>query len=159
MAQKPIQKVIRNDKEEMPQGLSLETKNHMYGKRETLADEKAEARKDAEQAQATQDQELRRTRKHQMDALTVALGCSGYFHHMSWTWFSLRIGGTAKRAFDYPLSVTRFYHEINLAIDIGPEDPARAQYKKDLLKANNIEYVHCKDSEAVDKMVRERRTN
>lgn len=71
-----------------------------------------------------------------LDPLTENLGCTSYYHKMRWHWLSENICGVR-----YPLEVSRYYHDIKLAIDIGADAKVKTDIKKHLMQENGIEYV------------------
>lgn len=76
-------------------------------------------------------------RRNRLDPLTEHLGCTGFFFKMRWPWFFFEAYGVKD-----PMEVDRFYHEQNLAIDIGNEDtPVVRERKRELLEENGIKYV------------------
>lgn len=75
-------------------------------------------------------------RKRRMDPLTESLGATCYYHKMRFAWLCEMIGGI-----NYPMEVTRYYQEIKVAIDIGPEDPKKIELKKQLFEMHEIKYI------------------
>lgn len=126
--------------------MPLETSAHM----QTPAQKEAtERQKDREQVNALSEKEQRRGRRRHMDPLTETLKCTSYYHDMRWPWLKMEVGGMV-----YPLSITRFYHEKNIAIDIGPQKEFVAKEKKKLCDEKGIKYACCESPAQLEQFAR-----
>lgn len=95
-------------------------------------------------------------KRQRMDPLTESLGCTSFYHQMRWPWLKQEICDLAMkkpRTVEIPLSVSRYYHEKRIAIDIGPVRDDVVSLKAELCKKNGIEYAHCVDAEAIREFV------
>ena len=98
----------------------------------------------------SESRDVRTTRKNRLDPLTEALGCSGFQYNMRWTWLTYNYGGVT-----HPLSVSRFYPERNLAVDIGAIPVEILQHKRELCKENGVVYTTLANEWEFKKMLTE----
>lgn len=90
-------------------------------------------------------------RKRGLDPLTEQLGCTAYYHKMIWpAWFVENVRGV-----NYRLSVSRYYHEKKVAIDmrLNASDITKMGLKANLLQAHGIQYFHLTDEESITEML------
>jgi len=87
-------------------------------------------------------------KKQRLDPLTDRLGCTHYQQGKRWPWFLYEYGGVT-----YPLDVTRFYPERNLALDIKPQDRNLCALKSKMLREQGINYSALESVHDLDSLV------
>lgn len=127
--------------------LGLPQDNENFTETKTYEDkERVVSQKDKEELSAKKAREQRTNKRHRMDDLTEALGCKNFYQQIYWPWLNYVVGPNLK----INLSVTRFYPEIYLALDIGPQVPEYVKAKEEtfakLFDEKKIKYVWCKDA-------------